>query len=129
MLAAIAVAGEVRERAVGRGHGSIFLFDAAPHFRDQGFLQRPRRGQHVICVAVLAFEMLSDHWVEQARVAHHPLPIRVLQPGKFVSEDNAMTVCFERTRRRCWNRKRLDGSYRTGARTRGLSVIVAEGST
>src|SRR5258708_19813335 len=90
MLAAIAVAGEVRECAVDRGYGSIFLFDAPSHFRDQGFLQRHRCGKHVIRVAVLVFEMLSDRGGEEARVAHHPLPVRVLYPGKFVRGTTAI---------------------------------------
>src|SRR5262245_5828336 len=117
MLAAIAVAREVREGAIGRRYGGIFLFYAASHFRDQGFLQRRRRGKHVIGVAVLVLEVLADCWVKQARVAHDPLPVWVLEPGKFVSEDNAMPACLDRRSGR--NRERLDGRYRTGRANSG----------
>src|SRR5215831_20527683 len=40
MLATVAIAGEVRERAVERRYACVVLLDAASHFRDQRFLQR-----------------------------------------------------------------------------------------
>src|SRR5215471_15882687 len=118
MLTAVAVASEVGECTVGCRYGSIFLFDAASHFRDQGFLQRHSQGEHVVRIDVLVFEVLPDRRVEQARVAHHLLPVWILEPGKLVGEDNAMPDCLEggNRRRSC---TRPDGSYRTGRTNSG----------
>src|SRR5215470_15932809 len=64
MLATVAIASEVGERAVGRRNARIFLFDATSHFCDQGFLQRHRGGEHRIRKDVLPLEMIADYRVE-----------------------------------------------------------------
>src|SRR5215468_5216359 len=78
MLAAFAIAAEIRERAVGGRNVCVVLPDTASHFRDQRFLLRNRGSEHRIRIRVLVLEMLPDHRVEQARVAHHRLPACIL---------------------------------------------------
>src|SRR5215831_9510501 len=121
MLATVAIARIVGECTVRRRYGRIFLFDAASHFRDQGFLQRERGREHVLRVDVLVFKMLPDRRVEHSRIAHHPLPVWVLEPGKFVGEDNAVPACRE------WGSRprscaRLDGRYTIGHTSSGTVV-------
>src|SRR5579883_1877855 len=121
MLAACAVARKIGKRPVGGRNGRIFLFDAASHFRDQGFLERHSGGEGAIRISVLVFEMLPNPWVQQARVAHDPLPVGVLKPREFVGENDAMPTRLDRTGLRPWSSTRRDRPHRAG-RTRSWAV-------
>src|SRR5215467_5185591 len=99
MLAAVAIAGEIRERTVGRRYASVVLLDAAFHLCNKRLLQRHSGAEHCIRIGILVLEMRADRRIEQARVAHYRLPIGVLEPGKLVGKDDPMPGRLDR--RRC----------------------------
>jgi hypothetical protein len=90
MLSAFAMAGEIGIGSVGRRDVRIVLLDPGLHLREQGFLQRNGSGEGGLRIGVFGLQVRSDVRIEQARIAHHRLPIGVLEPGEFVGQGDAV---------------------------------------
>ena len=98
MLAAFAMPAEIGKRSVRGGNARVIFLDPAPHLGKQRVLQRLGRGERCLRISVLGFEIGADVGIEQARVAHHRLPARILEPGELVGEGNAVPHGAHRTR-------------------------------
>src|SRR5579864_8682994 len=65
MLAAFAVAHEIRERSVLYRYGGIVLPDAPRHFLEQLLLQFSGPGKNVLRIGILVVQVGADRRVEQ----------------------------------------------------------------
>src|SRR5216683_7050434 len=97
VLATLAIPPEVSERPVRLRHARIVFLDAPAHLGDQRLLQRLRRRENRLGMAVLRLQVRPYAGIEQRRVAQHLLPVVVLQPGIVVREGDTMECALERT--------------------------------
>jgi hypothetical protein len=90
VLAALAIADEIRIGAVRARHRGVVLLDASFHFGKQRFLQLFGVGERGLGVGVLGLEIAADLRVEHGRIAHHLAPIVRAQPGVVVRQRDAV---------------------------------------
>ena len=90
MLAALDVAAVVGPRAVGGRNRGVVLLHATAHLGDERLPERRVGSEEVIGVGVLGLQIGADVGIERLGLAHHPLPLSILEPGVVVAARDAM---------------------------------------
>ena len=84
VLSSRAVAVVVHPCTVLRRNARIVLLDAPAELVEEGRAERLRGGERRVPVGVLRFEVLANVRAQHGGVAHHLLPVLVLEPGVVV---------------------------------------------
>ena len=90
MLAALHMSDVVEPAPVRRRDGAVVLLDAPAHLVIERGAKIGVRSQKGVLVFVLDLQIGADFRFENGRVAHHALPVGVLEPGVLVPPGNAV---------------------------------------
>ena len=85
MLAAFDVAAVVGPCSVWRGHRGVVLLHAPAHLGVERLPERRVGCQEGLGMGVLGLQIGADFGIECIRLAHHPLPVGILEPGVVVA--------------------------------------------
>ena len=104
---------------VSRRHGTLILFDTSPHFSQQvipkiNIITRPGSRMVVLC-----FQVSSNFRVKLGWVAHHVLPVFILEPGIVIESILAVMSKYLRAFLGNWGvHSRLNVASKTGPSSR-----------
>ena len=92
VLAAVTVAREIGEGAVGLGNGGIVFLDAPAHLRDEAGLKLFRSGEGCLRIGILLLEAGADLGIENRRILENLPPVLRLQPCVIILDPDAMNI-------------------------------------